>query len=312
VEVLRADLQGDLWARLRASRELMRLTPGSVEGFTLTASSALFVNHPHEALRTLEQVDPDRGLLLVAPFYYINHTAALHRTDNRRAERRSAERALQRFPDLYVIHLNLLFALAAQGDARGLRRHLPHATRDDPSGGGERGKAWLAWRELRAHGHLDAADQWLAELVSRPRSTPGDTTLEAALLEGDIQAAQRHWSEAARLYGAALGRHPQDPTLLGRIGVSAAHRGDPAEARRIDRVLSQLRTPYLFGRHTYSRARIAAALGDRPAAVELLRKAWSEGRPITFDNYGYEDVHCDEEFEPLRGYPPFEMLVQTD
>jgi hypothetical protein len=92
----------------------------------------------------------------------------------------------------------------------------------------------------------------------------------------------------------------------------AAHRGDRAEAQRIDRLLSQLSRPYLFGRQTYARARIAAALGDFPAAVELLRQAWGEGRPITFDNYSYEDVHCDEEFAVLRDYLPFQMLVRTD
>jgi hypothetical protein len=46
--------------------------------------------------------------------------------------------------------------------------------------------------------------------------------------------------------------------------------------------------------------------------VELLRNAWTEGRPITFDNFSYEDVHCDEEFDNLRDYLPFQMLVRTD
>ena len=76
---LEADLRGDLWGRLRAARELMNLTPASVEGYTLAASSALFVNHPREALNILSRVDPDRGLLLVAPFFWINQTPALHR-----------------------------------------------------------------------------------------------------------------------------------------------------------------------------------------------------------------------------------------
>jgi len=51
--------------------------------------------------------------------------------------------------------------------------------------------------------------------------------------------------------------------------------------------------------------------------VDLLRKIWDEGRPITFDNFSYadvhyEDVHCDEEFDVLRDCLPFRMLVQTD
>ena len=83
---LRSDLRGDLWGRLRAARELVELTPTSVEGYTLAASSALLVNRPRESLLILSKVDPDRGLLLVAPFYWIAHTSALHRLGNHAAE----------------------------------------------------------------------------------------------------------------------------------------------------------------------------------------------------------------------------------
>jgi len=31
--------------------------------------------------------------------------------------------------------------------------------------------------------------------------------------------------------------------------------------------------------------------------VDGLRRLWSEGGSITFENFSYEDVHCDEEFE---------------
>ena len=54
-----------------------------------------------------------------------------------------------------------------------------------------------------------------------------------------------------KIYTHALTRHPQDPTLLGRLGVAAARRGDPAEARRLERALAALSAPYVFGRHTY-------------------------------------------------------------
>ena len=311
-ELLQADVRGDLWARLRASRELMRLTPASVEGYTLTASSALFVNRPREALETVEQVDPDRGLLLVAPYYWINHTAALHRLGDHRAELRSARMGVRRFPNRFVTHVNLLFALAALGDVRSLRRELARTTRDDPSLGGNREKALLVWRELKAHGRETAAAEWLAGLVAEASASPGDTTLEGALREGDIQYASRHWEAATRIYAEGLSRHPLDPTLLGRLGTTAAHQGNREEAERVDQTLARLSTPYLFGKQTYARARIAAALGDRAAAVELLRKAWAEGRPLVFDNLSYEDVHCDAEFKPLRAYLPFQMLVRSD
>jgi hypothetical protein len=95
-------------------------------------------------------------------------------------------------------------------------------------------------------------------------------------------------------------------------GCHSSHEGNRAQAERLDQILARLSTPYLFGRHTYARARIAAALGNQAAAVELLRKTWKEGRPIVFDNLSYEDVHCDPEFDSLRSYLPFQMLVRTD
>jgi TolB-like protein/tetratricopeptide (TPR) repeat protein len=312
-DVLQADLHGDLWARLRASRELMRLTPTSVEGYTLTSSSALFVNRPREALETVEQVDPDRGLLLVAPYYWINHSAALHRLGDHRAELRSARQGLRRFPDRYPTHLNLLLALAALGDVKELRHNLARVTRDDESPGGERGKAFLVWRELRAHGHGAAAAEWLSGLLTQSGDqSESDTTREGALLEGDIQSAAGHWEEGRRIYQAGLSRHSNDPALLGRLGTTAVHQGNREEARRIDGVLATLATPYLFGAPTYARARIAAALGDRARAVELLRYAWTQGRPITFDNLGEEDVHTDPDFDSLRDFVPFQALVRID
>jgi hypothetical protein len=46
--------------------------------------------------------------------------------------------------------------------------------------------------------------------------------------------------------------------------------------------------------------------------VELLRSAWAQGRPIAFDNLEDEDVHSDPEFDSLRDYFPFQLLMRTD
>jgi hypothetical protein len=90
------------------------------------------------------------------------------------------------------------------------------------------------------------------------------------------------------------------------------HLGDSTAARRFDRILAHLAPKYQFGRQTYARARIAAVLGDKAGAVGLLRTAWVEGRPIAFDNLENEDVHSDPEFESLRDYFPFQLLLRTD
>jgi tetratricopeptide (TPR) repeat protein len=310
---LEADLRGDLWGRLQAARELMSLTPASVEGYTLAASSALFVNRPREALTILSRVDPDRGLLLVAPFYWINQAPALHRLGDHRAELESARQGLRRFPDRSSTHLNLLIALAALGDLDGLRREFPRATRDDSDPGlAARQKSLWIWRELRAHGHAATADRWLAEVLAQPPPNGADSSLAGILVEGDLLSSAGRWADARRVYSTALPRYRGTPTLLGRLGTTAAHLGDRAEALRLDNDLAHLSRPYLFGSQTYARARIAAALGDGVTAVNLLRSAWAQGRPIAFDDRDNEDVHTDPEFDSLREFFAFQMLMRTD
>lgn len=310
---LRADLRGDLWGRLRAARELIELTPASVEGYTLAASSALMVNRPRESLSILSKVDPDRGLLLVAPYYWDTHTSALHRLGNHRGELESARRGVRRFPDRYWPHVNLLLALAAAGDVKAIRRELDRSTRDDPYGATGRRQASLwVWRELRVHGHEAAAARWLTMLDEETPGTGSDTTLASRVLEGDVQYAARHWEVAQRHYAAGLVQHPGNHQLLGRLGTTAARLGDRIEAERLAAALAAASGPYLFGSHTYARARIAAALGDRAEAVELLREAWTQGRPLAFDGRDIEDVHSDPAFETLRDFLPFKALMQTD
>ena len=307
---LQADLRGDLWGRLRAARELTDLTPASVEGYTLAASSALMVNRPRESLFILSRVDPDRGLLLIAPFYWITHTSALHRLGNHKAEVQSARRGVRRFPDRFWPHVNLLLAFAAAGDVKTARRELGRRTQDDPYPelDSRQVSLWI-WRELRAHGHEAAAGSWLSTLMAQPGA---DTSLVGRVLEGDVQAAAQHWDVARKYYVAGLAQDPGSPLLMGRLGTIAAHMGDRTEAERLDAALKASSSPYLFGSQTYARARIATALGDRAAAVELLRAAWSQGRPLTFDDRENEDVHSDPEFAELKGYPAFEALVRTD
>jgi len=91
---------------------------------------------------------------------------------------------------------------------------------------------------------------------------------------------------------------------LGTLGAIAARRGDSAAATRYSGELARLDIPYLRGDHTAWRARIAAVLGGRDEAVQLLRRALSEGV-----GYGLW-IHTDMDLESLRGYAPFEEMVR--
>lgn len=43
----------------------------------------------------------------------------------------------------------------------------------------------------------------------------------------------------------------------------------------------------------------------------IMEPGWLR-RPIAFDNLENEDVHSDPEFESLRDYFPFQLLLRTD
>jgi hypothetical protein len=114
---------------------------------------------------------------------------------------------------------------------------------------------------------------------------------EALDAAGQATAADSVW--------AAIG----DIDALGSLGVAAARRGDRAAAETYLARLTSIARPYLFGRNTYQRARIAAQLGEKPAAVELLRAAFTQGKPYDLT------LHTDRALESLRGYEAFDHLL---
>ena len=88
------------------------------------------------------------------------------------------------------------------------------------------------------------------------------------------------------------------------------HRGAAAETPLTAHTMER-RLAYDQGRYAryepppLGRARIAAALGDRERAVELLRGSLARGHWYT-----WLDLRAVPEFESLRGYAPFDELVR--
>jgi hypothetical protein len=97
---------------------------------------------------------------------------------------------------------------------------------------------------------------------------------------------------------------PHNVDYLGFLGASEARLGDRRSAATMDSSLALVQQPYIRGRHTLWRAQIAALLGDRDAAVRLLRQADAEGAVVAID------LHRESDFESLRDYPPFQDFVR--
>ena len=160
--------------------------------------------------------------------------------------------------------------------------------------------------ELQRHGYTEAAQKAIAKAIdwyaARPDSEQQLPTSQSALA-GAYYAAGRY-ADARAIYKVLLQKSPDNIDYQGYFATISARTGDNAEARRIDAILKNMNRPYIFGRHTYWRARIAALLGQKDDAVILLRDAFGQG-------VGYQRVHADIDFESLWDYPPFKELVKS-
>ncbi|MCK4916154.1 MAG: hypothetical protein KAS89_08280, partial [Candidatus Eisenbacteria sp.] len=142
----------------------------------------------------------------------------------------------------------------------------------------------VAWREDELEGKT-VVDDWWGHFY----------------MADDLCGAER-WQEARGLLLQLASERPDDLDLKGYLGVLAARLGDHGEARATLEELRRLDDPYLFGNNTYWAACIAAQLGERERAVELIRQALSQGFRVNMR------LHTDMDLEPLHGYPPFEEL----
>jgi tetratricopeptide (TPR) repeat protein len=93
---------------------------------------------------------------------------------------------------------------------------------------------------------------------------------------------------------------PQDPELRSRLALYLAKRGDGAAARS---ELERLATRADLDAATLYRAAVAReVVGDRAAALELLRRALAAGYSLT-------EIRSDPETEVLRADPRFHRMV---
>lgn len=160
--------------------------------------------------------------------------------------------------------------------------------------------------ELRAHGHARAAAELASRAVAWYANRPaGETDTEAARygLGRAFYVAER-WDGALDCFRTLVRDAPDNIDYLGYLGAVQARRGDRGEASRVSAALGRPDRPNLAGRQAYWRARIASLLGDQPAAVDLLREALAQGVPVP------DDLHREMDFEALRGFAPFDDLLE--
>jgi len=161
---------------------------------------------------------------------------------------------------------------------------------------------------LRVHGHREESIQ-LANRAAEWQGKHLDGKAVADDFAGYSDQARslylaERWDEARSIFLELAAVDPADNDTKGFLGVIAARRGEREEAERISEELRHSRQPYRFGQDTYWCACIAALLGERERAVELLRASFAQGMdmaPLPL---------WDMDLEPLHGYKPYEDLMK--
>jgi tetratricopeptide (TPR) repeat protein len=315
VRMYRAVLDGRLLDSLAALREWAALSefPASFQ-FDIGAAE-LALNRPAEAIRAISSLPvdwQDLGYAVnqaydprynFAPTHYL--AIACHMNRDYECQLRVSREAQHRFPGVLLFHSGEAGALAALGRLDEIEKVIEacQAVKGGVRAGSPGGVMSAAASELRAHGHRDASLKMAERALAWYRThlsqgTDGDKELVWEFLRSE------KWAEAKSIADVLLIKTPDDIDLRGVVGALAACLGDAAQARRIDSDLAALTRPFLHGRHTYQRARIAAQLGEKDRSVALLRDAFAQG--LLFSLL----IHRDPNLEPLRGYPPYEELMR--
>lgn len=151
------------------------------------------------------------------------------------------------------------------------------------------------------------AERCVAQVRGRPAGSVASAdrqSLAHCLYEAGM------WAEAASAYEALEKELPRtDPTFRGLRAVAAWRAGDVATSTKIEDELRRLDRPYVRGEHLFLLALLAAQRGEKDRAVLLLREALVQGYANGVEAISFT-AHRFSQFEPLRGYPPFEELVK--
>jgi len=304
LDALRADAGGNHEMALRGWRRAHELAPSWPNQWWL-AMKLRDANRPRESLVQLDSLGAVTAHFLrstPAVYHYVGDHSAEYRALAAEGRRAPSTVNSLGYQESFVQALAALDSVATIGRRWGELEALPAEAGTSAAHLFSR----IAW-ELTAHGHAGAGDSTLQRGVDWCRSRTALDFRKPALVFDciEVYGLAGHAADVAALAGPALVSAPGDVSLLGLLGLTAALRGDrPLATSFAARVEHSVRVDGSRGLAWWERARIAAALGDSAAAVDLLRDAFARGA-------GWAqrfDLHRDPAFTKLRGYPPFERL----
>ncbi len=311
IDWMEAFRQCDLAEQARIGGRLAALAP--TEWSFNAGVSALMAGRLRDAIRYLTQLDSRLTFDEMALMYLAR---AQHLRGELQAELETARRARQEDPNRlapFEAEARALVALGRTSEADALVANrvilpspypgLPATVAVWSSSGSV--LTYLAL-EARAHGRSEAYHAWIERAIAwhRERLAEGADVDPMALVQALYYA--ECWQEAWDYLQTRSGSDSGDVEHVGLRAVLAVRLGEPDRAASLDRELASLDTRELRGANLLWRARIAALLGEKRRAVELLHRAQSNGWPFNIWH------HVELDFAPLADYQPFQQFLAPD
>ena len=237
---------------------------------------------------------------------YNRLTAANHLLGRHDEELRIAREAKQLFSTQLGARNDELFALAALGRSDEIGRAIDELVALRYSGGGSPGGSMrTAAEELRAHGHHDAALVVARRGIDWYRARPPAQREASRLPLAQTLYKAGDWAAAGALVAELLKGGPDNQAHVALAGTVAARLGDRATALKHQATLMQLeKEPSAGG--ALRRAQIAAVLGEKQQAVDLLRDAVARG--LAFNLV----LHRNVDLTILRGFAPDRRIDEAE
>jgi tetratricopeptide (TPR) repeat protein len=157
--------------------------------------------------------------------------------------------------------------------------------------------------EARAHGRNEAYLDWIERSIAwhREHIAEGADVDPMALVQALYYAGR--YEEAEDYLETLSGSDSGNVEQVGFRGVLAVRLGELDLEASLERELASLDARLLSGANLWWRARVAALLGEKRRAVELLHEAQSNGWPFNIWH------HVELDFESLADYRPFQEFM---
>ena len=270
LEWLQRSLRGDREGARASMQRVTEVAPAAELAWLQLAIEHSRSGRPELALAALDRIDETEDAAEGWLALWATRIEALHHLGRHQQEFDVARRGLREHPNLRVLSVYQLRALAALGRTGEIERTIQLFPASGEGGISLEQAIRQTAMELEAHGH--DASALLARMAEPSRTGP----LSAAY----TMYLRRDYAGALAIYDSIRVATPKCADCVGITGVVAARMNDTSTALRRAAELAAVNVaarPHLYGRHHLWQARIANVLGDRVAASRHLIDAFAAG-----------------------------------